>query len=64
VDVIFCRNVIIYFDRPTQERILQKLANLPVPGGYVRRPFRDLHDMDLPLVAGGAGALQERKCGA
>ena len=32
-DVIFCRNVIIYFDRPTQEQILQKLAAQLVPGG-------------------------------
>ena len=32
-DVIFCRNVIIYFDRPTQEQILQKLTRHLVPGG-------------------------------
>ena len=25
-DAIFCRNVIIYFDRPTQQSILQKLT--------------------------------------
>ncbi|MBP9714255.1 MAG: chemotaxis protein CheR [Sterolibacterium sp.] len=27
-DVIFCRNVMIYFDKPTQRRILQKFAPL------------------------------------
>jgi chemotaxis protein methyltransferase CheR len=32
VDVIFCRNVIIYFDRSTQEQIMQKLAAQLVPG--------------------------------
>jgi chemotaxis methyl-accepting protein methylase len=25
--VIFCRNVIIYFDRPRQERIVQKCSS-------------------------------------
>ena len=30
-DVIFCRNVIIYFDRPTQEKILQKLTRHLLP---------------------------------
>ena len=34
-DVIFCRNVIIYFDRPTQQRILSRLTNCLVPGGYL-----------------------------
>jgi chemotaxis protein methyltransferase CheR len=51
VDAIFCRNVIIYFDRPTQERILQKLASHLSPGGYVFVGHSEsLHDMDLPLV--------------
>ncbi|MBL9208592.1 MAG: protein-glutamate O-methyltransferase [Opitutaceae bacterium] len=33
--VIFCRNVMIYFDRPTQEELVRKLGRLLVPGGYL-----------------------------
>jgi chemotaxis protein methyltransferase CheR len=33
--VIFCRNVMIYFDRPTQEELVNKLARQIVPGGYL-----------------------------
>src|SRR5439155_13820995 len=32
---IFCRNVMIYFDRPTQERVVQGLAACLEPGGYL-----------------------------
>jgi chemotaxis protein methyltransferase CheR len=49
-DAIFCRNVIIYFDRPTQERILQRLSNCLLPGGYMFVGHAEtLHDMRLPL---------------
>jgi chemotaxis protein methyltransferase CheR len=50
-DAIFCRNVIIYFDRPTQERILRKLAQCLAPGGYMFVGHAEtLHDMNLPLT--------------
>lgn len=32
-DVIFCRNVVIYFDEPTQERIWSRFAPMLEPGG-------------------------------
>ncbi len=33
--VIFCRNVMIYFDRPTQEALVSHLTEKLVPGGYL-----------------------------
>ena len=33
-DVIFCRNVMIYFDNPTREKLLAKFYNALKPGGY------------------------------
>jgi chemotaxis protein methyltransferase CheR len=51
VDAFFCRNVIIYFDRATQEQILQKLCDCLLPGGYAFIGHSEtLHGMDLPLV--------------
>ncbi|MFM1945610.1 MAG: hypothetical protein RI897_4592 [Verrucomicrobiota bacterium] len=34
-EVIFCRNVMIYFDRPTQEQLVRQLCRQLVPGGYL-----------------------------
>ncbi|MBX5494430.1 MAG: protein-glutamate O-methyltransferase [Bryobacteraceae bacterium] len=33
--VIFCRNVMIYFDRPTQERLIRRLTDCLDRGGYL-----------------------------
>jgi chemotaxis protein methyltransferase CheR len=33
--LILCRNVMIYFDRPTQEELIAKLVRKLVPGGYL-----------------------------
>jgi chemotaxis protein methyltransferase CheR len=34
-DVIFCRNVMIYFDRPTQHELASKFFRFLQPGGYL-----------------------------
>lgn len=34
-DLIFCRNVMIYFDRTTQEQLATSLARFLVPGGFL-----------------------------
>jgi chemotaxis protein methyltransferase CheR len=51
IDVLFCRNVIIYFDRPTQERLLNKFCRQMVPGGYLFMGHSEtLHGLNVPLV--------------
>ena len=34
-DIIFCRNVMIYFDKPTQQQVVSRLSSVLAPGGYL-----------------------------
>ena len=34
-DAVFCRNVVIYFDKPTQAKLFKRIADLMVPGGWL-----------------------------
>ncbi|NJD57756.1 MAG: chemotaxis protein CheR [Nitrospirae bacterium] len=54
MDLIFCRNVIIYFDRPTQERLLNRLYDHLIPGGYIFMGHSEtLSGLRVPLVSAG-----------
>lgn len=54
-DVIFCRNVVIYFDSATRARLWHRLADRIAPGGwlYIGHSERVDRALDPYLTAGG-----------
>ncbi len=54
MDVIFCRNILIYFDKPTQQAVLDRLCSHLRPGGYLFLGHSEsLAGLGLPLRAAG-----------
>ena len=53
MDIIFCRNVIIYFDRKTQIRLFEKFYNQLKPGGYLfighSETLHGINDQFMPV---------------
>lgn len=51
LDIIFCRNVVIYFDRPTQEKLLNHFYAHMAPGAYIFMGHSEtLSGLDVPLT--------------
>lgn len=51
MDIIFCRNVLIYFDKPTQEKVVRRLCDCLRPGGYLFLGHSEsIAGMDLPVT--------------
>ncbi|PHY18832.1 protein-glutamate O-methyltransferase CheR [Caulobacter sp. BP25] len=50
MDIIFCRNILIYFDKPTQAKVLTRLCDHLVPGGYLFLGHSEsIVGLDLPV---------------
>jgi len=51
LDVIFCRNILIYFDKATQARVLSRLCSHLAPGGYLFLGHSEsIVGIDLPVL--------------
>ncbi len=51
MDIIFCRNVLIYFDKPTQEKVVRRLTECLAPGGLLFLGHSEsITGFDLPLT--------------
>jgi chemotaxis protein methyltransferase CheR len=49
-DIIFCRNALIYFERPNQENVINKLVNKIKPDGYFFLGHSEsITNMNVPL---------------
>ncbi len=61
-DLIFCRNVIIYFDKPTQELLIEKLLGYLNAGGYLFLGHSEsIFNVNLPLVQMSASTYRKIK---
>lgn len=51
IHIVFCRNVLIYFDRPIQEMVLSNILEIMAPGAYlVLGHSETIINMNLPLL--------------
>jgi chemotaxis protein methyltransferase CheR len=59
LEIIFCRNILIYFDKPTQQTVLERLCSHLRSGGYLFLGHSEsLVGSGLPLVPVGAAVFR------
>jgi chemotaxis protein methyltransferase CheR len=57
--VVFFRNVMIYFDRPTQKRVLERQSRMLLPGGYLFIGHTEsVAGLGIPLVTESSSVLR------
>jgi chemotaxis protein methyltransferase CheR len=59
VDIVFFRNVMIYFDRPTQKQVLERQCRVLRPRGYLFIGHTEsVAGLDVPLIAETSSILR------
>ena len=62
MDIIFCRNVLIYFDKQTQYEVIKKLVDCLKPGGYLFLGHSEtIFGTNLPLKSVSTTVFQKTK---
>lgn len=60
-DIIFCRNILIYFDKPTQAKVLSRLCDHLASGGYLLLGHSEsIVGIDLPVTQIANTVFQKR----
>lgn len=59
-DVIFCRNVMIYFDQPTKAALARRMFDATVPGGYLVISKAENLPPDTPWARVSTSIFQKR----
>lgn len=63
-DIIFCRNVVIYFDPEAQKRLWQRFESVLAPGGWLFVGHSERVPLDPPCQLSTAGITSYRAAGA
>ena len=59
-DVIFCRNVMIYFDQPTKDALVRRFYDATVPGGYLMISHSENLSKDAPYITIAPSTFQKK----
>ena len=59
-DVIFCRNVIIYFDQPTKDALVRRFYDATNPGGYLMISHSENLSKDAPYATVAPSTFQKK----
>lgn len=59
-DVIFCRNVMIYFDQPTKNALVRRLYDATAPGGYLIISLSESLSPDTPYKRVSTSIFQKK----